>query len=136
MIVENRIAAQATIKDARAGRLKTYNVKEVASIIGKSQVSTIDRAKRLGFTKFENGWRFSAEQIDLIRTLGRTKKTRLRVNKQYMMAALVSLKESQLKHVMRKTGLRLNDYDLLIKACNLYKTREFSWYGILKRLGI
>jgi hypothetical protein len=111
----------------------TYNVKTAAAIIGKSQVAVIERAKKLGFTK---PWVFTADELDSIRTLGRTKHYRLRVTKLRMMAGLINLPEGTLKNILRRTGLTLSDYDKLMEACRLYKTGYYTWKGIRKRLGI
>lgn len=112
----------------------TYNVKTAAAIIGKSQVAVIERAKKLGFTKPKGVWVFNADEIDSIRTLGRTKHYRLKVTKLRMMAGLVNMPEGTLKNLLRKTGLTLSDYDKLMEACKLYKTGEYTWKGINKRV--
>lgn len=133
MIVENGISAQATIKDARAGRLKTYNVKEVSAMLGRAQSVIVTRARRAQIRPLTQtgAWFFTLDDIQKIKQITpKVKKSNLRI-----IAKETGYSVAKVRSLASRLRLRfLTDYEKIIKAVELHKTREYTILGILKRL--
>jgi len=113
----------------------TYNVKTAAAMLGKSQTFVLTRAYRLQLRPpSESGqWYLTEEQIKMISTAG----PKIKVSKLRMIALANNMNESAVKKVIFNCKLTLtNDYEKIMKGCKLYKSGEYTWKGINKRLGL
>jgi hypothetical protein len=111
-----------------------YNVKTIAAMLGKSQTAVIQKARRLNLRNPElkgSHWYFTEEQVRLIeKELPRVSSSKI----QY-----IAKEAGVSKFVVRNLALRLRlgvrtDYDKVLKACKLKKTKEYTLLGIRKRL--
>lgn len=109
----------------------TYNVKATAAMLKKSQTWVITRCRRLEFIKHKGSYYLTTDDIKKIVDLGKRNKT----SKLKIAAIRTGLKPIQVKRISYKCDLGFReDYEKIIKACNLWKTKEYTLKGILKRL--
>jgi hypothetical protein len=110
--------------------MKTFNVKTVSAMLGKSQYIVMERARRLGLRTVSEGnqkWNFTEKDIERIKYIDhRFKKNRLRdiVNATGLTKATVS-------KLYLYCGLKLiKDYDKVLWACQKYATGFYTKEGI------
>jgi len=111
----------------------TYNVKQAASMFGKSQTWLITRAIRSGIPKTNGQYYLSQDDLKLIQNVEPIP----RFSKLRQISLNTGLTENQVRRVSFELGLRFRaDAEKIEKACMLWKSEHYTFKGIAHILGL
>lgn len=108
--------------------MKTYNVKEAEEIVGLSRSAIWARFRGMGIRKVKGQYEITPELLETLKNRpekGLSAKTKL--NRKFGVSHYI------VRNVASKLGISVNS-DKLPKAIEMYKTKEYTILGILKRL--
>jgi hypothetical protein len=110
--------------------MKTYNVKTVSAMLGKSQSFVMTRAYRANLRptgELHKRWEFTHEDIEKIKVVAHIKKKSVLRD----VCEATGLTEAWVQKLCTFCGLRLKrDYDKVLWACQKYATGFYTKEGI------
>jgi len=105
------------------------NAKTLGAILKISPSSVTVKAKRLGIKKIKGQYDFNEKDISIM-SVRKRPDSNLR-----KLMILTGMTRASVLRVVHRTSLKLSkDYDRLVVACYLYKTKEYTIKGIKARI--